>query len=169
MKKIISLALCLVLCFSVFVSCAKDDGSSLTKSVYEAAENVQSQFDFGETAFYKDTDEYAVDCLMYQYGIEDQTVLDAVDQFVITVPATNSAKTFALISFKEGTAAETIDAAKQAIETVYIANLINSTAVYDITQSEIADKASFVTYDNALLVVVYDANGNTEVIGAVNS
>lgn len=185
MKKILSFILCLVLCFTLLCACntdastnsdnaddntnnTEDSSNVFSASPYEVTDKIREDFDFTEAEFYTDADEYALDALMYQYGLEDQAILDAVDKYTFTVPGTNSAKTFAVITFKEGTSADVIKNAEKAIKDIYIANLINTTAVYDATQSEIADKASFVAYDNALVVIAYDANGNTDIIDAVN-
>ncbi len=170
MKKTVSLILCAILCCALLCACGKETANEenlFTKSPYEVAEKIEAEFDMDDASFYKDTDEYAIDAIMYQYGIEDEAVLSAIDKYAFTTPGTNSAKTFAVITFKEGTSAETIAAAEKAIKDVYIANLINTTAVYDMTQSEIADKASFLVYDNALVVIAYDANGNTALIEAI--
>ena len=168
MKRIISFVLCIVMCAAAFAGCAKEDANVFDKDIYAVCDKISSTFNFDDAVFYKDTDEYAKDALMYMYGIEDEAVLDSIEKFVFTTPGTNSAKTFAILVFKEGTAAETIDAAEKAVRDVYLANLITTTAVYDMTQSEIADKATFVKYDNALVLVAYDANGNTDVINAIN-
>ncbi len=170
MKRIICILLSAILCCCIFSACGEKTNENLfTKSVYDTANSIKDSFDFDDALFYDDTYEYALDSIMFQYGIEDEAVLDSIDKFAFTVPGTNSAKTFALITFKEGTSAETIDSAEEAIKNVYIANLINSTAMYDMVQSEIADKATFVKYDNALLLVAYDTEGNTAVIDAVNA
>lgn len=170
MKRIICILLSAVLCCLALSACGNTTDENLfTKSVYDTANSIKETFDFDDALFYDDTYEYALDAIMFQYGIEDEAVLNSIDKYAFTVPGTNSAKTFALITFKEGTSAETIDAAEKAIKDVYIANLINSTAMYDMEQSEVADKATFVKYDNALLLVAYDSAGNNDVINAVNA
>ena len=168
MKRIISFVLCIVMCAAVLCSCGGDTANVFDKDIYAVTDRIASDFNFDDAVFYKDTDEYAKDTLMYMYGVEDEAVLDSIEKFTFCTPGTNSAKTFAMLLFKEGTAADTIDAAEKAIRDVYLANLITTTAVYDITQSEIADKATFVKYDNALVLIAYDAAGNTDVINAIN-
>jgi len=153
---------------AALVSCAGDKGNLFEGDIYAVTDEIASSYDFDDAVFYKDSDEYAKDTLMFMYGIEDEAVLEAIEKFTFSTPGTNSAKTFAMLLFKEGTTAETIDAAEKAVRDVYLANLITTTAVYDMTQSEIADKATFVKYDNALAVIAYDATGNADIVAAIN-
>ncbi len=170
MKRIIrtvALMLCIIMCFGILCSCEK--ANKFTKSVYSVYGAVKNQFDFDGAQFYCDSDLYSVDALMYQYGIEDEDTYATIENFALSVPGTNSAKTFLIITFKDGTEPEIIDSVEQTVKDVYIANLINTTAMYDMTQCEIAEKATFLKYDNALIVIAFDTNGNTEIIEAIEA
>lgn len=123
--------------------------------------------DFGGAEFSLNTDEYAEDVLMFQYGIDDEGLVGKIDSYLISTPGTNSAKTLAVFVFKNGVTGEDFDALEGIIRDVYIKAAINRTAMYDATQCEIAEKASFIRYDNALVVIAYDNSGNTEAINTL--
>lgn len=175
MKKIIALILCLMMCMAALAACgensdggdAENGSSKYPPDLKMATMMIQSKFDFEDTSFIFAEDEYSEDTLINLYGIEDEAVLEAIENFAITYPATNSSKTYAVLLFKEGTDAETIEAAEQMMKDVYIASLITTNAIYDPAQSELAEKATFKVYDNALVLAIYDTEGNTEILDAV--
>lgn len=188
MKKIIKCA-CLALCIFMFAallaSCndneksgaegaGGDNSNKFPKDLQSATTLIKEKFDFSDTEFISSEDESREsweieDTLINLYGIEDEALLDTIDKFVVTYPATNSSKTFALFFFKDGVSAETVGEVQTAVNDVYVQNLIATNAIYDPEQSALAEKRTFKAYDDALLLVIYDTNGNTEILDALNS
>lgn len=162
MKKL-SLFLALLLCVLTFAACGgeKATENKFAYSLTDIKATCENNFDFNGGYFYLDTDEYSEDILMYQYGIEDEAVIESIDSFLLSTPGTNSAKTLAILIFKDGTSKETMTKAETAMREVYLASVINNVGLYDPAQAPVAEKADFTYYDNALVLVAYDAEGNT--------
>lgn len=173
MKKL-SLILAVLLCALMVFSCGEEaktnesatsaedlKTNNFTFSLEDTITKAESELSFDGAQFMQNTDEGAVDILMWRYGIEDEALIAQIDSYLLSVPGTNSAKTLAVLIFKEGTKTETVDSIEKLIKDIYIKQLINSTAMYDQTQCIIAEEASFIRYDNALVVVAYDTEGNT--------
>lgn len=173
--RILAVILCLMMCMTMFAACGDNgsDGSSgtnkLPTDLRMISMRIQSKFNYEDASFIYSADEYSDDTLINLYGIEDEAVLAAINDFVITTPPTNGSKTFAVILFNEDVDAEIIESTEQMIKDVYIASLITTNAIYDPAESALAEKATFVTYDNALVLVIYDTDGNTAVVDELNA
>lgn len=164
--KIISLAIAVLTALLSFASCG-ESSNTLDCDIYEAAKTVSSTLEFGDATILTDKDENAEFVFMFQYGVEDEAILEAIDSYVITSPEANSARTIAIVKFKEGTDKSVIEGVQKSITDVYLANLIETTAAYNVDEALIADKATFKLYDNALVLAAYDTNGNTQVFDLV--
>lgn len=162
MKKL-SLFLALLLCVLAVSACGgeKAEENKFTYSLTDIKTKCENDFDFNGGYFFLNTDEFSEDILMYQYGVEDEEVIESIDSYLLSTPGTNSAKTLAVIIFKDGTSKETMTKAETAIREVYLASVINNVGLYDPAQAPVAEKAEFTYYDNALVLVAYDAEGNT--------
>ena len=160
--RLLSVITALSLVLIIFAACS-EKSNTLDGDIYAMAQTITSKLDFGDAHILSDKDDGAEFALMFQYGVEDDSVLDAISAYVITAPEANSAKTVAIITFKEGTDASVIEGVKQTITDVYLANLIETTATYNVDEAKIADNATFKLYDNALVLAAYDTEGNSQV------
>lgn len=164
--KLTSSMVVILFVFTCFTACG-EKSNTLDVDIYKAAENVTSSLDFGDAKIMSDNDDGASFTLMFQYGIESEDILNAIEGYVVTSPEANSARTIAIIKFKEGTETSVIEEVKNTITNVYLANLIETTAAYNVDEAEIADKATFETYDNALVLAAYDTNGNSQIFDLI--
>ena len=105
--------------------------------------------------------------LAFIYGVDDAAFGNIDSYFVTNSHRSTDARALAVIFFKEGTSAEAIGNVKNSIETVFVKNLVNTTATYDPEQAKIASAASFKLYDNALAFASYDTAGNAQVFEAI--
>lgn len=158
----------LICIVSVLSSCGENKANTLSCDIYAAAEKVTTELDFSGAHILTDKDDEAEFMLMFQYGVEDEEALEAITGYVLTAPEANSAKTFAVITFKEGTDMTVIESVKQTVTDIYLANLIETTATYNVDEAKIADNATFKLYDNALVLAAYDTDGNTQVFDLIN-
>lgn len=101
------------------------------------------------------------------YGVDNAMMEKVDDYFITNSHRSTDARAIAVILFKEGTTAEDIESVKTSIETIFLKNLVNTTATYDPEQAKIASAASFKLYDNALAFASYDIDGNAQVFEAI--
>lgn len=167
MKKIRIISLVLAAVILSLSLCACGGSSNKFDFALEDIKTKASELDFADAEFVLSTDEYAEDTLLFQYGIDSEELISQMEGYLLTLPGTNSSKTLVVFTFKEGTTTETFDEVEKILKEVYIANIINRTGLYDPTQADIANKATFTRYDNALTLVIYDTEGNTAVTDAL--
>ncbi|MBQ7671028.1 MAG: DUF4358 domain-containing protein [Clostridia bacterium] len=105
--------------------------------------------------------------LAFIYGVDEAAFEDIDSYFVTNSHRSTDARALAVIFFKEGTSADKIESVKNSIETIFVKNLVNTTATYDPEQAKIASAASFKVYDNALAFASYDTDGNAQVFEAI--
>ena len=105
--------------------------------------------------------------LAFIYGVDDASFENIDTYFVTNSHRSTDARALAVIFFKEGTSADAIENVKNSIETIFVKNLVNTTATYDPEQAKIASAASFKLYDNALAFASYDTDGNARVFEAI--
>jgi len=154
MKRTVSLILCaisLVLLCSCSGSTATLDGS-----MAEIVAKAEKAADFSSVTFTYLADDYSDEVLMFTYGLEDETLYNTVEDFVLSSRSGMFAATFSVIRFANGTSNADIESIKQIITDAYVAPLIGALRPYDPEQTAIAEKYQFKIYGNTLVLVISD-------------
>ena len=164
MKKTIVSFLLVVFSLIFAVSCSQPS-VELTGSLSDITTKACAAADFSSVSFTYMQDEYSEEVLMYMYGIEDETALSAIEDFVVSERSGMYAATFAAIDFKDGTDSAVIDSVETLISDVYVQALITALMPYDPDQTAIAQAYEFRKYGNTLVLVI--SEDNTAVFDAI--
>ncbi|MBR6917801.1 MAG: DUF4358 domain-containing protein [Clostridia bacterium] len=168
MKKIIALTLVIVAIFCL-ASCGSEDAAAnrLETTSEKLLGELSGKIDLSDLDLLTETNPEAKTLLMYVYGI-DEELISSVDSFFITNShRSTDARAIVVLFMKEEGAKENIAKAKTALNDIFLKQLITTTATYDAEQAKIANSATFTEYDNALVFISYNTEGNTAVISAI--
>lgn len=153
MKKILVFLFATLISISVAVGCSKTV-AELDGTLSEIVEKACAASDFSSVSFTYMQDDFSDEILMYMYGVEDDTLIDYIDDFVLCQRSGVSAATFAVIRFKDGTDDSVIDAVKTAVVDTYVKSLENALLPYDPTQYSIAKNYDLRTVGNSIVLVI---------------
>lgn len=168
MKRILTLILMLVLCVFAICSCsdtAADPVTSLTKSAKEIAAAVQAGAEFPGATFVASDEMDADLVLMFNYAIETDEMINAIEDYVLSTQTQRDNPTFfSVIRVKEGTDPAIITAMAEALKTGYPKYNIEQMNLYNTDGLPVAEGYTLKTYDNGIIVTAYNENGNNEII-----
>ena len=167
MKKIIAFILTAI-CVLSLASCG-GSSNKLEATASDLAKTLPEKIDLNDLDVMTDEDQTAQN-ILFIYGIEDD-VKEALDSYLITnAHRSTDPRAVVVLFFKDAeNVKDSIAAAKKGIEDIFLTNLRNSTATYDPEAAKVVNAATFKEYDNALVMVSYDTNGNEAVINAIES
>ena len=171
MKKIIALMLTLLCIFSL-AACGSSDADEPASNRLEATsaslkKDLPEKLDLSDLDLLSEEDASAEN-LLFIYGI-DSGIRETVDSYFITNShRSTDPRAIAILFFKDSeNVKEDIAAAKKGIEDVFLKTLVNATATYDPEAAKTVNSAIFKEYDNALVFISYDTEGNSQVIDAI--
>ena len=168
MKRILTLILMLVLCVFAICSCsdtAAEPVTSLTKSAKEIAAAVQAGAEFPGATFVASDEMDADLVLMFNYAIETDEMINAIEDYVLSTQSNNQYPAFfSVIRVKEGTDPAIITAIAEAVKAGYVQYNIDQMVLYNADGLAVAQGYTVKTYDNGIIVTAYDENGNDAVI-----
>ena len=165
MKKFVSLVLSAILLLAL-CACGGSGAKTLNGTLAEITEKACNAADFSSASFTYMSDEYSDEVLMFTYGLEDEAVCNAVEDFVLSSRSGMFAATFAVIRFKDGSSDSVIENARSTITEMYVTPLIGALKPYDPEQAAIAEKYQFKSYGNTLVLVIC-AEGADTVFNAI--
>ena len=165
MKKIIAVIL-IAVCILSLASCGNEKVTKITKSVSAIKETLSAKFDLSDLDLLTNEDENSSN-LLFLFGV-NSGILENVDSYFITnTHRSTDARAIAVFKLKDDAPAEAVEALKKGINDTFLTNLVNMTATYDPEQAKIVNAANFREYDNALVFVSYDTEGNEAVYNAI--
>ena len=132
-------------------------GNDLKGSLSELVAKVCEKYDFSPESFVYSGSDDAADVLYLVYGVENPDILE---DYVLYQRGDAKAATFAVFRFKDGTEKATITEFKDAIQYYYVEGMYKDFKLYNPDEYKIAEGASYKQYDNALVLAVYDTDGN---------
>ena len=163
MKRTVSIILALI-CVLSLASCG---ANTLDKTSGEIAESLPEKIDLSELDVLTDEDEGSTDLLFFVYDL-DESLGGAIESFMITnVHRNTDPRAIAVLFFKDSENVKDNIASAKACLGEFLETRRNATATYDPESAAIVNAATFKEYDNALVMVSYDTNGNTEVFNAI--
>jgi hypothetical protein len=161
--KIIAIALILSLATALCLSGCGQKTLSLTGDLRDIVADVTSQFDFEGVEFIYSDDELAGDILYFSYGFDD---ISLFEDYVLCQRASGRAASFIIIRFKDGA---DVDAIKETLQINYVEAMYSLFELYIPEEYDIALGASYKIYDNAIVLAVYDTQGNEGIFSAVDN
>lgn len=171
MKRIFQLTaliLSLVLCIFAFCACGEEKEepiTNLTVSAKTIAEAVRAGADFSGAAFVASDEMDADLVLMFNYAIDSDEMLNAIEDYVLSTQITNQYPAFfSVIRVKEGTDPAVITAIADAVKAGYVQYNIDQMVLYNADGLAVAQGYTVKTYDNGIIVTAYNENGNDEII-----
>jgi len=123
---------------------------------------VDASFIIDSLEFLYKGDDMAEDVLYFTYGIDDPSI---IEDFAICQRADGRAASFAILRFAEGTDAEAL---KDTLQTYYVEAMYSLFQLYIPEEYDVALGATYKIYDNAIVLAVYDTNGNTAIFDVVD-
>ena len=167
MKRIFALFLLLAVCLLTFCACGESEKApvtSLTKSAKEIADAVRAGADFSGATFVASDEMDADLVLMFNYAIDTDEMIEAIEDYVLSTQATTDYPAFfSVIRVKEGTDPAIITAIAEAAKTGYPQFNIDQMAKYDPTGLTVAQAFSVKTYDNGVIVTAFSESGNDSI------
>ena len=171
-----SLLLVLLLSLCVMSACGGESGAAehvthLSADAKTIADTVRAGADFSLAQFTDSSDENSLFTLMFDYGIEDDAQNEALlDYALSTLTGKESPAYFACVRVKDGTDPALIEAIGKAMTEGYAQTVINDMHAYGTGDSVTrAENYTLHTYDNGLILTVYDTNGNEAILSLVDS
>ena len=168
MKRILALLLVLILSVCAVCSCSGDAPqpvTTLSKSAKEIADAVRAGADFSGATFIASDEMDADLVLMFNYGIETDEMIEAIEDYVLsTQDSPEYPAFFSVIRVKEGTDPAIVAAMAEAVKAGYPQFNIDQMVKYDPTGLTIAQGFTTKIYDNGIIVTAYDENGNNNII-----
>ena len=168
MKRILALLLILVLCIAAVCSCsdpAAEPVTSLSKSAKEIADAVRAGADFSGAAFVASDEMDADLVLMFNYAIDTDVNINAIEDYVLSTQTNNQYPAFfSVIRVKEGTDPAVINAIAEAVKSGYAQYNIDQMVLYNADGLAVAQGYTVKTYDNGIIVTAYDENGNDAIL-----
>ncbi len=144
--------------------------TSLSVSAKELVEAVKGGADFSVTAFISSDEADADLPLYFDYNISDEAQIAALSDYVIgTMGAPDSPYYLSVFRFKDGTAAELIDAFAEAVAATYPAYVKEQMVLYNGEAVGIAEGYTMKTYDNGVIIAAYDEDGNDIVFSLIDA
>lgn len=171
MKKITSIILALAMIFALLclVSCGKEEkaANTLNTTPESLVKTLPEKLDLSDLDIIKNGDDNEI-FFPINYSISDED-FESIDSFVATIShRSTDARAIAVIYFKDSAdRADKIAHVKEGIENGFLKTIRSTTANYDPEQNKIATAANFRVYDNALVFVSYDADGNGAVYDVI--
>jgi hypothetical protein len=159
--KAIASAVMILILFSLTASCSA--GKKLTGELKDIVAKVSETADFSSAEFVYSGDEGAEDILYSIYGVEDSSKLE---DYVLSLRGEGKATSLAIFRFKEKVDYE---AFKQNIKTYYVEGMYSQLKLYIPEQYQIAENHTFSTYDNAVVLIIYDNEGNKAVSDIIDT
>ncbi len=160
--KIIAIALIIAIATALcFTGCGQKT-PNLTGDLHDIVADVTSQFDFEGVEFIYSDDELAEDILYFSYGFDD---ISLFEDYVLCQRASGRAASFIIIRFKEGADVEAI---KETLQYNYVESMYSLFELYIPEEYDIALGASYKVYNNALVLAVYDTDGNEDIFAVVD-
>jgi len=157
-----TIVIMLILCFGILASCnAENAKSTLDVSAIDIVKAIDGSFDLKGALIYNKDEEDTTDMLEVFYGITDTSILS---DFAFSTPAERQAATIAVLKVNNKSDIEGI---KTIIKDFYIQSYLTLFKPYLPEMYAIVEKYSFIEYDNALILVVYDTTGNTEILNKI--
>lgn len=157
MKKTVVFLFILAISVLLFAGCSQSE-ASLSGTLPEITDKACAAVDFSSLSFTYMQDEYSEEVLMYMYGIEDESLIESIEDFVLSQRSGMYAATFAIIQFKDGTDAAVIDSVQKLITDVYVQALITALMPYDPEQTAYAQNYEFKQFGNSLVLVICEDN-----------
>jgi len=162
-QKLLSLILIITVTAALFLAaCSEKKADLLTGNLKDVVRDVTSEFDFSGVEFLYKGDDMAEDVLYFTYGIDDPSI---IEDFAICQRADGRAASFAILRFAEGTDAEAL---KDTLQTYYVEAMYSLFQLYIPEEYDVALGATYKIYDNAIVLAVYDTNGNTAIFDVVD-
>jgi hypothetical protein len=161
MKKTISCLLALILIFSL-VACGASKPTRLTSNLKDIVRDVTATFDFEGVEFYYSDSAEGEDLLYFSYGFDDASLFE---DYVLCMRGSGRAASFVIIRFKDGADAQAI---KDTLQTYYVEAMYSLFQLYIPEEYDIAKGATYKIYDNAVVLAVYDTEGNEAIFDVVD-
>ena len=162
MKRIFALLLVLVLCVCTFCACGSSEKApvtALTKSAKEIADAVRAGADFSGATFIASDEMDADLVLMFNYAIESDEMIEALEDYVLSTQTTPEYPAFfSVIRVKEGTDPATITAIAEAVKAGYPQHNINQMVLYNADGLAVAQGFATKIYDNGIIITASDEN-----------
>lgn len=168
LQRSLILVLAFLLC-SVFFCACSDDASApvttLSKSAKEISDAVCASADFSGASFVASTDADADLILMFNYAIESDEMIGAIEDYVLSTQIEpNYPKFFSVIRVKEGTDPAIVSAIAEAVKAGYPQYNIDQMVRYDPSALPIAEAYTVKTYDNGIIVLAHGENDNDTIL-----
>ncbi len=160
--KIIAIALIFAIATSLCLAGCGQKTLNLTGDLHDIVADVTAQFDFEGVEFIYSDDELAEDILYFSYGFDD---ISLFEDYVLCQRTSGRAASFIIIRFKEGADVEAI---KETLQYNYVEAMYSLFELYIPEEYDIALGASYKVYGNALVLAVYDTEGNGDIFAVVD-
>ncbi len=160
--KVIAIALIIAIATALCLAGCGAKPTNLTGDLKDIVADVTSQFDFEGVEFIYSDDELAEDILYFSYGFDD---ISFFEDYVLCQRASGRAASFIIIRFKDGA---DVEAVKETLQSNYVEAMYSLFELYIPEEYDIALGATYKMYDNALVLAVYDTEGNGDIFAVVD-
>ena len=162
MKRILALLLVLILSVCAVCSCSGDAPqpvTTLSKSAKEIADAVRAGADFSGATFIASDEMDADLVLMFNYAIESDEMIEAIEDYVLSTQTTPEYPAFfSVIRVKEGTDPAIVAAIAEAVKAGYPQHNINQMVLYNADGLAVAQGFTTKIYDNGIIITASDEN-----------
>ncbi len=162
MKKLLALILAL-LTLSLLAACKSTEetpAADTPADLHTLTDSVKGFFADGTEFVFSADEESANDTLIFNYFVEDEEVLAAVSDYVLSVTDGMTADTFAVVRFKDGTPKETVNKLEEIFRTVYMTSLKDSLSMYAPDEAAAVGNGVITVSDNSCTLVISSAHLN---------
>lgn len=148
----------------------KEHVTHLSADAKTIADAVRAGADFSLAQFTDSTDENSLFTLMFDYGITEDDQNEALlDYALSTLTGKESPAYFACVRVKDGTDPALIDAIGKTMTDTFAQGVITNMHEYGTGDSVArAENYTLHTYDNGVVLTVYDTDGNEEILSLVD-
>lgn len=138
-------------------------GKNLTGDLKDIVAKVSESADFSGADFVYSADEGAEDVVYGIYGVEDSSILQ---DYVLSLRGEGKAASLAIFRFKDSVDLEVF---KANLKTYYVEGMYSTLQLYIPDQFQLAENHTFSTYDNAVVLIIYDNDGNKVVSDIIDT
>ena len=148
----------------------KEHVTHLSADAKTISDAVRAGADFSLAQFTDSSDENSLFTLMFDYGITEDDQNEALlDYALSTLTEKESPAYFACVRVKDGTDPALIDAIGKTMVDAYAQSVIENMNKYGTGDSvSLAEHYTLHTYDNGVVLTVYDAEGNEAILSLVD-
>lgn len=166
--KAIAVLLVLSMCLFALCACGEEEAApvtKLTKTAREISDAVRAGADFSGASFIGSDEMDADLVLMFNYAIDTDEMIEAIEDYVLSTQITNQYPAFfSVIRVKEGTDPAIVTAIADAVKAGYVQYNIDQMVLYNADGLAVAQGFTVKTYENGVIVTAYDENGNDAII-----